>query len=58
MGTVNSNRQHFAAEHDALLRADRGWLGGLLTTGVPLPAWRPAFTQRREQIKAIIHYGT
>jgi glucose 1-dehydrogenase len=57
-GTVNSNRQHFVAAHEALLRADRGWLEGLLTTHVPLSAWQSAFTRDREQIKAVIHFGT
>jgi glucose 1-dehydrogenase len=58
MGTVNSNRYHFEAAHAALLRADRGWLEGLLTDHVPLPAWRSAFTASPEQIKTVIHFGT
>lgn len=56
VGTVNSNREHFVAAHEALLQVDRGWLEGLLTTHVPVSAWRSAFTQDREQIKAVIHF--
>jgi len=57
IGTVNSNRQHFRAAHEALLRADRGWLEGLLTDHVPLHAWRSAFTVSPEHIKTIIHFA-
>jgi hypothetical protein len=39
-----------------VLRVDRCWLEGLLTTHVPVSAWRSAFTQDREQIKAVIHF--
>jgi threonine dehydrogenase-like Zn-dependent dehydrogenase len=58
IGTVNSNRYHFQAAHEALLRADRGWLEGLLTDRVPLHAWRSAFATSPEQIKAVIHFAT
>lgn len=57
IGTVNSNRQHFRAAHETLLRADRGWLEGLLSHHVPLPEWRSAFTASREHVKSIIHFG-
>jgi threonine dehydrogenase-like Zn-dependent dehydrogenase len=56
MGTVNSSRPHFTAAHDTLLRADREWLEGLLTTHVPLAGWRSAFARDREQIKAVIRF--
>lgn len=58
LGTVNSSRAHFTAAHDALLRADREWLAGLLTSHVPLPDWRSAFTRDPEQVKAVIRFGT
>jgi threonine dehydrogenase-like Zn-dependent dehydrogenase len=58
VGTVNSNRHHFRAAHEALLRADRGWLEGLLTDHVPLHEWRSAFTTNPGHIKAIIHFAT
>jgi threonine dehydrogenase-like Zn-dependent dehydrogenase len=58
IGTVNSNRHHFQAAQEALLRADRGWLEGLLTEHVPLREWRSAFTTNPENVKTVIHFGT
>jgi glucose 1-dehydrogenase len=58
IGTINSNRQHFQAAHEALLKADRGWLEGLLTEHVPLHAWQSAFTAGPENVKTIIRFGT
>jgi glucose 1-dehydrogenase len=58
IGTVNSNRHHFQAAHEALLRADRGWLEGLLTHHVPLHEWRSALTTSQEHVKTIIHFAT
>jgi glucose 1-dehydrogenase len=57
IGTVNSNRRHFAAAHEALLAADRGWLEGLLTNRVPLADWPSAFTPSPEHVKTVIHFG-
>lgn len=57
IGTINSNRHHFQAAHEALLLVDRGWLEGLLTEHVPLHAWRSAFSVGPEQIKAVIHFA-
>jgi len=56
IGTVNSNRHHFQAAQEALLRADRGWLEGLLTDRVPLREWRSAFTINPEQVKTVIQF--
>src|SRR5579875_747649 len=58
IGTVNSNRHHFEAAHDALLRADRKWLEGLLTRHVALDAWEAAFTAGPEDVKTVIRFGT
>lgn len=58
IGTVNSNGHHFLAAHEALLRADRGWLEGLLTEQVPLHACRSAFTANPEHVKTIIHFSS
>jgi glucose 1-dehydrogenase len=57
IGTVNSNRYHFRAAHEALLQADRGWLEGLLTNHLPMHAWRSALTTSQENIKTIIHFA-
>ena len=58
IGTVNSNRHHFQAAQKALLRADRGWLEGLLTDRVPLPEWRSAFTINPGHVKTVIQFAT
>jgi glucose 1-dehydrogenase len=58
IGTVNSNQRHFRAAHEALLRADRGWLEGLLTEHVPLHEWRSAFTTSPGHIKTVIQFAT
>jgi glucose 1-dehydrogenase len=57
IGTVNSNRHHFRAAHEALLQANRGWLEGLLTNHVPVHEWRSAFAASPENIKAVIHFA-
>src|SRR4051794_9050517 len=41
-GSVNANRDHFRAGADALARADRDWLAGLITRRVPLDRWAEA----------------
>ena len=35
-GTVNANRWHYKMAADALARADKAWLGRLITRRVPL----------------------
>lgn len=57
LGTVNSNRRHFEAAHDALRRADPGWLDGLLTDRVRLADWPVAFQADPERIKAVIRFA-
>jgi len=56
IGTVNSNRHHFQAAHEALMQADREWVAGLLTNQVALRAWRSAFTSSGDDIKTIINF--
>src|SRR5204862_1795870 len=41
-GTVNANRQHYAAAAAALARADRAWLARLITRRVPLATFAVA----------------
>jgi threonine dehydrogenase-like Zn-dependent dehydrogenase len=57
LGTVNSNRRHFEVAHDALRRADPGWLDGLLTDRVQLADWPVAFQADPERIKAVIRFA-
>jgi glucose 1-dehydrogenase len=58
VATVNSNRRHFEAGHDALTDADPAWLGRLLGPCVGLEEWRSAFDVGPDTIKAVICLGT
>jgi len=53
-GSVNANRRHFVAAHDALMRADPEWLDSLITRRVRFTAWRDAFERDDEDIKTVI----
>ena len=55
-GTVNANRQHYAAAADALARADRGWLARLITRRVPLADFTEALAKRKGDIKVVIDF--
>lgn len=55
-GTVNANRQHYEAAAVALARADKGWLGRLITRSVPLERWSEALDHRPGDIKAIVNF--
>jgi len=56
-GTVNANRRHYEMAADALARADKGWLGRLITRRVPLERWSEALEHRRGDIKVIIDFA-
>jgi hypothetical protein len=56
-GSVNANRGHFEAASEALLRADRSWLEGLITRRVPLDSWADALDKRPDDIKAVIEFA-
>ncbi len=55
-GSVNANRQHYAAAADALARADRGWLARLITRRVPLADFAIALTKQKGDIKTVIEF--
>jgi threonine dehydrogenase-like Zn-dependent dehydrogenase len=55
-GTVNANRRHYKMAADALARADRAWLGRLLTRRVPLDRWSEALEYRHGDIKVVIDF--
>jgi threonine dehydrogenase-like Zn-dependent dehydrogenase len=55
-GSVNANRRHYQAAADALARADKGWLGRLITRRVPLDRWSEALERRDGDIKVIIEF--
>lgn len=53
-GTVNANRRHYAAAINALERADRSWLGQMITRRVPLADWAHALRDEPDDIKVVI----
>jgi glucose 1-dehydrogenase len=57
-GTVNANRGHYEMAADALARADKRWLGRLITRTAPLERWREALEHRKGDIKVIIDFRT
>jgi threonine dehydrogenase-like Zn-dependent dehydrogenase len=56
-GSVNANRRHYRAAADALGRADRRWLSGLISRRVPLARWREAFERRENDIKVVVDFA-
>jgi glucose 1-dehydrogenase len=56
-GTVNANRRHYEQAADALIRADRDWLHGLITRTVPLDEWQSALTRREDDVKPVIRFS-
>jgi len=56
-GSVNANRQHYAAAADALARADRGWLARLITRRVPLADFADALRKQKGDIKVVIEFA-
>ncbi len=53
-GSVNANRRHYEQAAAALLAADTGWLGRLITRRVPLADFADAFQRRPEDVKVVI----
>lgn len=55
-GTVNANRGHYEMAAEALRRADKGWLGKLITRRVPLDRWSEALEHRSGDIKVVVDF--
>lgn len=53
-GSVNANRRHYEAAAEALGRADRDWLGRLITRRVPIGRFAEAIERRDHDIKSVI----
>lgn len=54
VGSVNANLRHYRQAADALAKADKDWLAGLITRRVPLHRAHDAFTAQDEDVKVII----
>jgi glucose 1-dehydrogenase len=55
-GSVNANRRHYEAGAAALARADRAWLGRLITRTVPLGRWREAYQRHPTDVKVVLAF--
>ena len=56
-GAVNANLRHYRTAVDALARADRPWLEGLVSRRVPLAGWQQALVRRPDDVKPVIVFG-
>ena len=55
-GSVNANRKHYEDAVAALERADRNWLGRLITRRVPAEQWTLALVQQPGDIKVVVDF--
>ena len=53
-GSVNANRSHYEAGAEALAKADRAWLAGLVSRRVPLENWQDAYAHRPDDVKVVL----
>ena len=56
VGSVNANRHHYQLGADALTKADRGWLGRLITRRVPLGHWQDAYARQPDDVKTTLDF--
>jgi threonine dehydrogenase-like Zn-dependent dehydrogenase len=57
-GSVNANRSHYELGAQALAKADREWLGRLVTRRVPLGDWRSAYVRQPDDVKAVLVFAS
>ncbi|GAA4437478.1 glucose 1-dehydrogenase [Phytohabitans houttuyneae] len=55
-GSVNANRRHWSAAAGALDKADRAWLGDLITRRVPVDGYAEAYAPRDGDIKVVLGF--
>jgi glucose 1-dehydrogenase len=58
VGSVNANRRHYQAAAEALARADKEWLGRMISRTVPLEHFENAFQRQPDDIKVVIELGS
>ena len=56
-GSVNANKRHFRQAVDALRKADKDWLGRLITRTVPLLSWTDALEKGDDDIKVVVDFS-
>jgi threonine dehydrogenase-like Zn-dependent dehydrogenase len=57
LGSVNANRRHFYKAAEALSRADRAWLGRLITRRLPPDHIADALQRGPDDIKVVLDFG-
>jgi len=57
VGSVNANRRHFYRAAQALERADRDWLGRLISRRVPPERIQEAFDRGPDDIKVVVDFS-
>jgi threonine dehydrogenase-like Zn-dependent dehydrogenase len=57
-GAVNANNTHYEMAAEALARADKKWLAGLITRRVPLARFKEALDHRADDIKVVIDFDS
>jgi threonine dehydrogenase-like Zn-dependent dehydrogenase len=53
-GSVNASRRHYEAAVASLAKADREWLGRLLTRRVPMEKWADALARQPDDVKVTV----
>ena len=56
-GSVNANRKHYDDAVATLRRADKDWLGRLITRRVPVERWTQALEQGPDDIKVVVDFS-
>jgi threonine dehydrogenase-like Zn-dependent dehydrogenase len=54
VGSVNANRRHYELAVEALGRADRQWLGRLVSRRVPMAQWPTALRRTDGDVKVVV----
>jgi len=55
-GAVNANRRHYEDAAQVLAKADRDWLGRMISRRIALDHWREALEYRRGDIKVVLDF--
>jgi len=55
-GSVNANRTHYEQAVATLQRADKAWLGRLITRRVPVEQWTQSLAQQPDDIKVVVDF--
>ncbi len=57
VGSVNANKRHWYKAAQVLARADREWLGRLISRAVPPAAFSQALTRQPDDIKVVLQFS-